>query len=149
MTQKGLTPWQQLTVIYRAQPWRIAAAAVALTIALWQLSNREAIWALIWCNVAIQVLVLGVFPQKHHEPALVADILAELKLEHDMLHVKQRQLKVSEVKKIALDKLDDEYAFIDFPFNIYRAVAMRFPIAQLPALTAWLDANLPDAEIIK
>jgi len=100
-------------------------------------------------NAALNVLTIGLFPAQHYVQPLVSDVLAELKLEQDVLHVQQRQLKVDTIKKVALDQLDKDYAFIDFPFNVYRATFMRFPAEQLPAVKAWIQQHLPQAQIIR
>ena len=78
----------------------------------------------------------------------VPDVLAELKIEPDMLHVKHRQLNIEKVKRIVVDQLDKQHAIIDFPFNGYGKLAMRFPASQLPALQDWFRQHLPHTEII-
>lgn len=132
----------------RQHPWRFKLATLCLVTMFWFIYSGEVLYAIIAVNGLIQSLFLGHSP-KHYEQEFVPDVLAQLKLEQDLLHVKQRQLKVAEIKQVVLDKLDNEHAFIDFPFNIYRSAAMRFPVAQLPAAKAWLNQHLPHAEIIR
>jgi hypothetical protein len=79
----------------------------------------------------------------------VTDVFAQLKLDQPMLHVKHRQLQISDVKKGVLDQLDEQQAIIDFPFNVYQKLAMRFPASQLPAMQQWLNQHLPLAQVIK
>lgn len=133
----------------RQYPGRCILAAIALVATIWLLLKREYLLALIMFNVVVQCLAAHKIEDKQHHTVFVPDILAELNLKHDMLHVKHRQLHVSKVKKVVLDQLDEQHAFIDFPFNIYQKLAMRFPAGQLPAVQAWVQQHLPDAEIIQ
>ncbi len=149
MTTEPL-PWRvKIRAFSRKHPYRMFLAILSLLAVAWFLYSGALLQAFIATGACMQILTLGLVPPQQYEQEFVADIFSQLKLEQDMLHVKQRQLKVSAVKKIVLDQLDEEQALIDFPFNIYRAVAMRFPAAQLPAVRAWLKQHLPAAEIIR
>lgn len=141
--------YQKIYLAAKAQPWRIVVALIFLIIAIYYVIQDEFFPALVAINVSIQALFIGAFPNKHFDHEFVPDVMAALKIEQDVLYVKQRQLKVTDIKKVALDQLDNEYAFIDFPFNVYRAAAMRFPAAQLPTVKAWVQQHLPQAEIIR
>ncbi|WP_423187937.1 hypothetical protein ACO1PK_06890 [Alishewanella sp. d11] len=141
--------YQKIYAVCKAQPWRLAITLLFCLIAIYYFKQHEVIIGLLALNVALQALYLGVIPQQRYEQEFVPDVMAELKIEQDMLHVKQRQLKLADIKTVALDQLDKDYAFIDFPFNVYRATAMRFPAEQLPAVKTWLQQHLPQAEIIR
>lgn len=149
MSNNNLVWYHKIYAAAKAQPWRIVLALFCLLAASYYFKQQEIFLGLILINAAIQALCLGIFPQKHFEQAFVPDVMAELTIEQDRLHVKQRQLKVADIKTVALDQLDNDYALIDFPCNVYRAAAMRFPVAQLPAVKAWVQQHLPDAEIIR
>lgn len=149
MTNLVTTLSAKITNYSRKHPYRLLLATLCLLALLWFIYSGEVLYAIIACNGIIQSLLLGLAPTKQYQQEFVPDVLTQLRIEQDMLHVKQRQLKVAEIKQVVLDKLDDEHAFIDFPFNLYRSAAMRFPIAQLPAAKAWLNQHLPHAEIIR
>ncbi len=133
----------------RNHPWRLLLAAVCFLALLWFIYSREVLYSILAINGIIQSMFVGLVPSKHNEQEFVPDVLAVLKLEHNMLHVKHRQLHVSKVKKVVLDQLDEQQAIIDFPFNVYGKLAMRFPASQLPALQQWLNQHFPEAKIIK
>ncbi|WP_213995432.1 hypothetical protein [Arsukibacterium sp.] len=99
--------------------------------------------------IAIQCLISDKSQQRWQQAEFVPDIFTQLKLEQQMLHVKHRQLQIIDIKKVVVDQLDDKEALIDFPFNVYQKLAMRFPASQLPALQAWLKQYLPTAQIIQ
>lgn len=149
MTNHNLVWYKKVYAAAKAQPWRIVLALLLLVIAIYYFIKPDIFLGLLALNAALQALYLGVFPQKQFEQVFVPDVMAELKIEQDWLHVKQRQFKVADIKSVALDQLDNENAFIDFPFNVYRAAAMRFPASQLPTVKAWVQQNLPQAEIIR
>lgn len=149
MTNNNPVWYQKTYAAAKAQPWRIVLALLLLVIAIYYFIQLDIFVGLLALNAALQALCLGVFPQKQFEQEFVPDVMAELKIEQDWLHVKQRQFKVADIKSVALDQLDDENAFIDFPFNVYRAAAMRFPASQLPTVKAWVQQHLPQAEIIR
>lgn len=149
MTNNNPVWYQKIYAAAKAQPWRIVLALLLLVIAIYYFIQLDIFVGLLALNAALQALCLGVFPQKQFEQEFVPDVMAELKIEQDWLHVKQRQFKVADIKSVALDQLDDENAFIDFPFNVYRAAAMRFPASQLPTVKAWVQQHLPQAEIIR
>lgn len=149
MNSNNLVWYQKIAAAVKKQPWRLVITLIFLLIAIYYVKQNEFFLALFAINVSIQALCLGALPNKHFDQEFVPDVMAELKIEQDVLHVKQRQLKVTDIKKVALDQLDNDYAFIDFPFNVYRAAAMRFPVTQLPTVTAWLQQHLPHAEIIR
>ncbi|GGW66143.1 hypothetical protein [Alishewanella tabrizica] len=148
MITNTVTQRQKVVLALKAQPWRLAIIAASLVMTIVNLYRGEFVFSLLWLSIILQALTLGVLGDRQYEYEAVADVLAQLKIEHGMLHVKHRQLHVQNVKKIALDALDDDYAYIDLPFNIYRSVAMRFPIAQMPLVKDWISTHLPHAEII-
>lgn len=133
---------------YRKNLLRIVGACLCLLFMLYFSFRSDLIWAIFSFNLAIQCLCLGLEPKKQHEPYLTTDIFSQLKCEQGVIYIREQQLSINKVKKVALDKLDEKYAFIDFPFNIYRAAAVRFPLSQLPEIHLWLQQHLPDAEII-
>lgn len=149
MNGNNLVWYQKIAAAVKTQLWRLVVALIFVLIAIYYVIQNEFFPALLAINVSIQALFIGALPNKHFDQEFVPDVMAELKIEQDMLHVKQRQFKVTDIKKVALDQLDNENAFIDFPFNVYRAAAMRFPASQLPAVKAWVQQHLPQAEIIR
>ncbi len=149
MSKTELVWYKKVYVACKTQLWRIPLALGCLALAVYCFLELNSVLGLLWINAALNALTIGLFPQQHYVQPLVSDVLAELKLEQDVLHVQQRQLKVDTIKKVAVDQLDKDYAFIDFPFNVYRATAMRFPAEQLPAVKTWLQQHLPQAEIIR
>lgn len=149
MSKTELVWYKKVYVACKTQPWRIPLALACLALAAYGFFEINIFLGLLGINAALNVLTIGLFPQQHYVQPLVSDVLAELKLEQDVLHVQQRQLKIDTIKKVAVDQLDKDYAFIDFPFNVYRATAMRFPAEQLPAVKTWLQQHLPQAEIIR
>ncbi len=71
------------------------------------------------------------YPDRFEEP------LSQLRLEGKMLHVKQHQLEITNVSKVAIDKMNDRTAFIDFPYNMYGKLKFSFPVEQLPAVKSF------------
>lgn len=138
----------KITSFYRRYPGRSWLALAALAASVWLLWQQNFMQALVFFSIVIQCLTFHKNQDKKHLPVFVPDIFAELNLKQDMLHVKHRQLQLSKIKKVALDQLDEQHAIIDFPFNVYQKLAMRFPASQLPALHNWLQKHLPDARII-
>lgn len=134
---------------YQQYPGRCVLAIIALTATVWLLWRQEYLLALIMFNVVVQCLASPKRQEERHVAVFVPDVFAELKLEHNRLHVKHRQLNVGKVKKVVLDQLDEQLAVIDFPFNVYGKLAMRFPVSQLPALQDWFKQHLPHAELIR
>lgn len=149
MSKTELVWYKKVYVACKTQPWRIPLALTCLALAIYYFLEFNFVVGVLLINVALNALTIWLFPQQHSVQPLVSDVLTELKLEQDVLHVQQRQLKVDTIKKVALDQLDKDYAFIDFPFNVYRATSMRFPAKQLPAVKAWIQQHLPQAEIIR
>lgn len=128
---------------------RIIGAGLCLILTIYSLFRSDPIWAILSFNLAIQCAFFGLIPKKQHEPYLTTDIFSQLKCDQDIVYIRDRQLPIHQVKKVALDQFDKDYALIDFPFNIYRAAAVRFPLSQLPQIQCWLQQHLPDAEIIR
>ena len=148
MMLKHLSPLLKIRNFCQRHPLRVLLATIFAIATVHYALQHEVIFTIAALNGLLQSLLLGLKPNPSHEPEWVADIFTQLKREQDVLHVKQRQLKVQEIKKVALSKLDEQQALLDFPFNLYRVTAMRFPAAQLAALQAWLATELPQAEII-
>lgn len=142
-------PWLKIKSFYRRYPCRSLLAVAALIAAIWFGVLQKYLYTALMLNVVIQCLIAHKNQGKKHLPVFVPDIFAELNLKQDMLHVKHRQLPLSKIKKVALDQIDDKEAVIDFPFNVYQKLAMRFPASQLPAIQHWLSQNLPGAQLIK
>lgn len=76
------------------------------------------------------------------------DPLSQLRLEGEMLHVKQHQLTLANVNKVAIDQLDETKAFIDFPYTMYGKLKFSFPAKELPAVKAFFQQHCPDIQII-
>tara|TARA_R110002126_G_scaffold16500_16_gene65854 strand:+ start:1800 stop:2249 length:450 start_codon:yes stop_codon:yes gene_type:complete len=148
MSQTNLSWHIRISCFYKQYPRRSWLAVVAFIAAFSLGMLQKYLYAALMVNVAIQCFIAHKNQEKRHLPVFVPDILAELKLQQDMLHVKHRQLPVSKIRKVALNQIDDKEALIDFPFNVYQKLAMRFPASQLPALQAWLKQYLPMAQII-
>lgn len=149
MSKTELVWYKKAYVACKTQVWRFPLSLVLLALAVYCFWELNFVVGVLLINAALNALTIGLFPAQHYVQPLVSDVLAELKLEQNVLHVQQRQLKVDTIKKVALDQLDKDYAFIDFPFNVYRATFMRFPAEQLPAVKAWIQQHLPQAEIIR
>ncbi|MBU1621694.1 MAG: hypothetical protein KJ556_19990 [Gammaproteobacteria bacterium] len=102
----------------------------------------------------IYSLLLAVLPftNKNHThqlfPEYFDDPLSQLRLEGEMLHVKQHQLTLANVNKVAIDQLDDTKAFIDFPYTMYGKLKFSFPAKELPAVKAFFQQHCPDIQII-
>jgi len=148
MMLKHLSPLVNIRNFCQRHPLRVLLATIFSIATVHYALQQEVVLTLAAFNGVIQSLILGLQPKPSSEPEWVADVFTQLKREQDVLHVKQRQLQVQQIKKVALSKLDEQQALLDFPFNLYRAAAMRFPAKQLPALKTWLAAELPQAEII-
>jgi hypothetical protein len=76
------------------------------------------------------------------------DPLSQLRLEGKMLHVKQHQVEVAYVNKVAIDKINQHTAFIDFPYNMFGKLKFSFPTQQLPAVKAFFQQHCPHIQII-
>ncbi len=74
--------------------------------------------------------------------------LSQLRLEGKMLHVKQHQLEIADVSKVAIDKMNDHTAFIDFPYNMFGKLKFSFPVEQLPAVKTFFRQHCPHIQII-
>lgn len=148
MIPKAPSLFSHIQSFCQQHPLRLFLAAAFLLATIHYALQQNFLLTMAALNGVIQSLILGLQPKPSSEPEWVADVFTQLKREQDVLHVKQRQLQVQQIKKVALSKLDEQQALLDFPFNLYRAAAMRFPAKQLPALKTWLAAELPQAEII-
>lgn len=82
------------------------------------------------------------YPDHFEEP------LSQLRLEGKMLHVKQHQLEIADVSKVAIDKMNDRTAFIDFPYNMYGKLKFSFPLEQLPAVKSFFRQHCPHIQIV-
>ncbi|MDR7122263.1 hypothetical protein [Rheinheimera soli] len=103
----------------------------------------------------IYSLLLAVLPftQKNQTyqlfPEYFDDPLSQLRLEGEMLHVKQHQLTLANVNKVAIDQLDETKAFIDFPYTMYGKLKFSFPAKELPTVKAFFQQHCPDIQIIR
>lgn len=108
----------------------------------------------LWFTPFVYSILLAVLPfsnnNKNHQlfPEFFDDPFSQLRLEGEMLHVKQHQVEAVNVKKVAIDKLDDTKAFIDFPYTMYGKLKFSFPLEQLPAVKAFFHQRCPQIEII-
>lgn len=134
---------------YRRYPGRSILAVVALAISVWLLLLHHYLHAALAFNIVVQCLITHKHSTRLHQAEFVPVVLAELKIEHNMLHVKHRQLNIEKVKKIVVDQIDKQHAIIDFPFNVYGKLTMRFPACQLPAVKDWVSHHLPHTKIIR
>lgn len=148
MILKAPSPFSRIQSFCQHHPLRLFLTTAFLLATIHYALQQNFLLTIAALNGVIQSLILGLQPKPSSEPEWVADVFTQLKREQDVLHVKQRQLRVQQIKKVALNKLDEQQALLDFPFNFYRAAAMRFPASQLPAVKHWLATELPQAEII-
>ncbi len=149
MIESKSGPWLKIKSFYRQYPDRCLCACAAIIVTTGFVWQQHYFSALIMFAIAIQCLISDKSQQRWQQAEFVPDIFTQLKLEQQMLHVKHRQLQIIDIKKVVVDQLDDKEALIDFPFNVYQKLAMRFPASQLPALQAWLKQYLPTAQIIQ
>lgn len=128
---------------------RITVAVIGISFIISRIYQQD--WAYVLTAVCITIHAL--IPQNKKrasiEPSIVDDVFKHLKLDGNMLHVKQRALYTADIRRVVIDKIDDKYALIDFPFNVHRKLAMRFPIEQLNDIKCWLAEHLPNAELIR
>lgn len=141
--------WLKLKSFYVQNPGRCYGALIALAVSALYVWQQNYMPALVMLGVMIHCLTYDKSQQQWQHAEFVTDVFTQLKLEQQMLHVKHRQLQIADIKKVVLDQLDEQQAIIDFPFNVYQKLAMRFPASQLPALQQWLNQNLPLAQVIK
>jgi hypothetical protein len=107
-----------------------------------------------WFTPLIYSLLLAIQPFTYREqslqlfPEYFENPVSQLRLEGQMLHVKQHQLVVTDVHKVAIDQLDETKAFIDFPYNMYGKLKFSFPLEQLPAVKSFFRQHCPHIQIV-
>jgi hypothetical protein len=107
-----------------------------------------------WFTPLIYSFLLAIQPFTYREqshqlfPEYFETPFSQLRLEGQMLHVKQHQLAVSDVHKVAIDQMDETKAFIDFPYNMYGKLKFSFPLEQLPAVKTFFRQHCPHIQII-
>jgi hypothetical protein len=74
--------------------------------------------------------------------------LNQLRLEGKMLHVKQHQVEIAKVHKVAIDRINADTAFIDFPYTMYGKLQFSFPAKELPAVKQFFQQNCAEIQII-
>jgi hypothetical protein len=121
----GLSPWPVVWFLYADPTWHLA-----LLYSLWLISAPFS------------------FRKQQPFPDFFEDPLSQLRLEGKMLHVKQHQVEVAYVNKVAIDKINQHTAFIDFPYNMFGKLKFSFPTQQLPAVKAFFQQHCPHIQII-
>ncbi len=123
----------------------------------WSLSLLPILWSVFaglpWHSAVLYTtwLVLAPFMYsiKVQYPDHFEDPLSQLRLEGKMLHVKQHQVEIAQVSKVAIDQMNDHTAFIDFPYNMFGKLKFSFPATELPAVKAFFRQHCPDIQIIR
>ena len=107
-----------------------------------------------WFTPLIYSFLLAIQPFLYREqshqlfPEYFENPLNQLRLEGNMLHVKQHQLEMTDVSKVAIDKMNEHTAFIDFPYNMYGKLKFSFPLEQLPAVKTFFRQHCPHIQIV-
>ncbi|RTE86736.1 MULTISPECIES: hypothetical protein [Gammaproteobacteria] len=77
------------------------------------------------------------------------DMLQLLSVDGSKLRVGMEWVEKETIKKIALDKFDDTYATMQFPYTSKIPANYLFPLEQMEEVRAWLERNAPEIEIIR
>lgn len=77
------------------------------------------------------------------------DMLQLLSVDGSKLRVGMEWVEKETIRKIALDKFDDTYATMQFPYTSKISAGYLFPIEQLEDVRAWLEFHAPEIEIIR
>jgi len=77
------------------------------------------------------------------------DMLKLLSVDGSKMRIGMEWVERQQIRKIALDEIDETYAIMQFPYTNKVSTNYLFPKEQLPEVKAWLETYAPEIELIR